>query len=260
MSSNICKNRANRHIYLHLQKHDIKEKSQVFFPSFLRNALLIQEFDSICMRCKYICLAPGVIPEPQRAKQHTPSTYFLDAQKGRYCNSVQNLCSLRVRESMPGYDLSHTGYIWNSFPGGCALSDKWYYQEQVWDGAMESVGTLYFCPRRDTLQKHQPGLPINCFSNLVILLDIVGEPGISVWCFLWVKCLHVCWPDISYAFCISHCCPVVFAPTALHSCRGCCLLTAAASSLHPSYADIFSSQVIGKAKDTVEYLFEFLSF
>lgn len=154
MNYNIWKNCANRHIYLHLQKHDIKEKSQVFFASFLCNALLIQEFDSVCMRCKYICLAPAVIPEPQRAKQHTPYTYFLDAQKERDCNSVQNLCSLRVRESMPGCDLSHTGFIWNSFPEGSALSGKWYNQEQVWNWTTVSVGKLYFCPRRDTLQKH----------------------------------------------------------------------------------------------------------
>lgn len=197
MNCNIWKNCANRHSYLHLQKNNIKEKSQVFFPSFLCNALLIQEYDSIYMRCKYICLAPAVIPEPQRAKQHTPDTYFLDAQKEQDCNLVQNFCSLRVRESMPGCDLSHTGYIWNSFPEGCAPSDKWYNQEQGWDWDVVSFGKLCFCSRRGTLQKNQPGLSINCFSNLVILLDTVEEPAISVWCFLWVKCLLVCRP-LSY--------------------------------------------------------------
>lgn len=108
MNSNIRKNCANRHIYLHLWKHNIKEKSQVFFSSFLCNALLIQEFDSICMRCKYICLAPAVIHEPQRAKQHTPYTYFLDAQKEQDCNSVPNFCSRKSeREHARVWSQSH---------------------------------------------------------------------------------------------------------------------------------------------------------
>lgn len=63
---------------------------------------------------------------------------------------------------------------------------------------------------------------------------------------------------ISYPFYISQCCPVVFAPTAFPSCGGCCLLTAATSSQHPSCVDTLSSQALGKAEDTAEYPLEFL--
>jgi len=165
MNCNTWKSCANQHIYLHLQKHAIKKKPQMFLPSFGCNALLILEYDSICTRGKYICLAPAEVPEPGRTKQHTPHIYFSDAQKERDCNPDQNFCSLRVRKKVPGCDLSHAGCIWNSFPEGCAPSAERQNQEQAGDGASVSIGKLCFCLRRGTLQKHQPGSPVIAFLS-----------------------------------------------------------------------------------------------
>lgn len=83
----------------------------MFLPSCGCSALLIQEYDSVCTRGKYICVAPAVIPEPGRTKQHTPHIYFSDAQEEHDCNPDRNSCSLRMREKAPGCDLSHAGYI-----------------------------------------------------------------------------------------------------------------------------------------------------
>lgn len=108
---------------------------------------------------------------------------------------------------------------------------------------------------KEGFSKPTIGLPMNCFSNLVILLNFVGDDVSSeLNAFTFADLSH-----ISHAFYISQCCSVVFAPTAFHSCGGCCLLTAATSSQHPSCADALSSQALGKAKDTVEYPFEFLT-
>lgn len=61
------------------------------------------------MRGKYVYLAPAVIPEPRRTKQHTPHIYFSDAQKEQGCKPDQNSCSVRMKG--PGCDLSPTGHI-----------------------------------------------------------------------------------------------------------------------------------------------------
>lgn len=163
MNCNIWKSYANQHIYLHLQKHTIKKKPQMFLSSFGCNALLIQEYNSICTRGKYICLAPAVILQPGRTKQRTPQIYFSDAQKEQDCNPDQNSCSLSMREKAPGCDLSHAGYTCSSFPGGCTLRAEWCNHERVWDWALVSVGKLCFCPRMSTLQKHQPGSLVIAF-------------------------------------------------------------------------------------------------
>lgn len=115
MKCNIWKSCANQHIYLHLQKHTIKKKPQMFLPSLGRNALLIRECYSICTRGKCLCLATAVIPEPLRTK-HTLQLHFSDAQGEQGCNPGQNPYSLGARRKAPGWDLSHTGCIRNSFP------------------------------------------------------------------------------------------------------------------------------------------------
>lgn len=105
----------------------------------------------------------------------------------------------------------------------------------------------------------------DCFSNLVTP-DIVGEPGISVWCFFWVSCRHVHWPVLYFLLffhfsVLSHSVcswwERTLVLTAFHSCGGCCLLTAITSSQHPSCADALSLEAQGKTKDTVENPFDF---
>lgn len=156
MNCNIWKSSANQHIYLHLQKHTIKKKPQMFLPSFGCNALLIQEYDSICMRGKYVSLAPAVIPQPGRKKQHTPHIHFSDAQKNKTVIQIKILVPWeweRKRQAVISVTLG-TSEIASPKAVLFQLSGN---QEQARDWALVSVGKLCFCPRRGILQKHQPG-------------------------------------------------------------------------------------------------------